>query len=90
MSDSVIIPLPGLGTLDLPREVFERHLVRTAVPSTPEAQMAKLVDVNELARVLSVPTSTLYELRKAGRIPGEKIGKHVRFDVTAVRRALGT
>ncbi|MGH8237933.1 MAG: helix-turn-helix domain-containing protein [Steroidobacteraceae bacterium] len=38
--------------------------------------------MKELAKVLSVPTGTLYELRKAGRIPGEKIGKHSHHGVS--------
>ncbi len=43
-----------------------------------------LVDVSEMARILSVPKSWLYQRTYLGTIPCRKIGKYVRFDPNEV------
>ncbi len=91
MSDRVIIPLPGIGTLELTREAYEAALrpidaPRIAAASAPERP---LVPAAEVAKAFSLPISCVYEYAKAGRIPSVRAGKHVRFDVAAVRAALG-
>ena len=51
-----------------------------------------LVDVREMARVLSVPVSWLYERTRRGAIPCVRLGKYLRFDrdeVMAFFRAKG-
>ena len=91
MTDSVLIPLPGIGTLELPRDVYERAL-RPIAPAAhhqvaagaPEA----LVTAKALAMTLSLPVSCLYEYAKAGRIPSVRVGKHVRFSPDQVLAAL--
>ena len=90
----VIIPLPGIGTLDLSREAYEaalRPLAATpaAAPAAAPAQMGNLVDAKALALALSLPKSCIYEYAKAGRIPCVRAGKHVRFDIAQVRAVLG-
>jgi hypothetical protein len=46
MTEHILIPLPGLGTLSLPPEVFEEHLIK---PSTATAKSpSELVDADEL------------------------------------------
>ncbi|PIQ81543.1 MAG: hypothetical protein COV76_08200 [Candidatus Omnitrophica bacterium CG11_big_fil_rev_8_21_14_0_20_64_10] len=50
----------------------------------PEATVEKLVNVQEMARVLSVPVSWLYERTRLGTIPCIRIGKYVRFDPAEV------
>jgi hypothetical protein len=50
-----------------------------------------LMDVAEIARVLHVPVSWVYErTRRRGnvRIPHIKLGKYLRFEVAAVRKWL--
>ena len=44
--------------------------------------MERLVDVNEMARILGVPTTWLYQRTRLGpsAIPFVKMGKYVRFD----------
>jgi len=37
VADKVIIPLPGIGTLQLPREVYEVHLRPVAAPQSTAA-----------------------------------------------------
>jgi excisionase family DNA binding protein len=95
MTDSrVLIPLPGVGTLDLAREVYEAALrpIATPAPSAPATENAELVTAKCLAATLSLPVSCLYEYAKAGRIPSVRVGKHVRFNpgqVLATLRATG-
>ena len=50
----------------------------------PEAAVEKLVDVREMARILNVPVSWLYERTRLGTIPCLRIGKYVRFDPAEV------
>jgi excisionase family DNA binding protein len=48
----------------------------------------ELMDVSEIARVLHVPVSWVYErTRRRGkeRMPHIKLGKYLRFELTAVR-----
>lgn len=88
MADLLLIPLPGLGTLELPREVYERHLRPIAAPVQVAAEEA-LIDAVTLARSLNLPKSCVYEKARAGAIPSVRVGKHVRFRRSAVLAALG-
>jgi excisionase family DNA binding protein len=91
MADSVIIPLPGIGTLELPRDVYERALRPIAPPAAaqvPAEVSEALVTAKALAMTLSLPVSCLYEYAKAGRIPSVRAGKHVRFNPDQVLAAL--
>ena len=83
MSERILIPLPGLGTLELPREVFEQHLVRPAA-AEPASSASQLVDAEELERRTQIPASWwLAQARERG-VPYRKIGRYVRFDVDEV------
>jgi excisionase family DNA binding protein len=90
MADTVIIPLPGIGTLELPRDVYETSLRPLAVPQPQTSKPAPeaLVTAKALAMTLSLPVSCLYEYAKAGRIPSVRVGKHVRFNADQVLAAL--
>ena len=91
MSDRVLVPLPGIGTLELDRAVYEAALrpIETTKPTaTMAAPMADLVTAKTIAATLSLPVSCIYEYARAGRIPSVRAGKHVRFDPAAVLRAL--
>jgi excisionase family DNA binding protein len=89
MSDRVLIPLAGIGTLELTREAFEAALrpIEAAKAVTPPVP-TELVSAKALAHQLSLPVSCLYEYAKAGRIPCVRAGKHVRFSAPAVLAAL--
>lgn len=94
MSDRVLIPLPGVGTLELPREVYERCLRPSAPQATqtsvaPPSATSGLLDARGVASALSLPVSWIREKARQGAIPCEKAGRYVRFDLVAVRRALG-
>lgn len=40
---------------------------------------SEILTVEDVARFLRVPKSTVYKLARQGRLPGAKIGKHWRF-----------
>jgi hypothetical protein len=90
MSDVVIIPLGALGVLELPRDVFERHLRGCEVPQAaiaplpPSGSAPELIDARALAKQLSVPTSWIMERARSNSIPNVRIGRYVRFNLAAV------
>jgi excisionase family DNA binding protein len=92
MSDRVLIPLPGIGTLSLTREAYEAALIPNAAPEPRHDQPAaeSLVSAKSLSAALSLPVSCIYEYAKAGRIPSVRVGRHVRFNHSQVLAALNT
>lgn len=89
MSDRVLIPLPGVGTLSLTREAYEAALLPIAAPEPAQAvQSSELVNAKVLSASLSLPISCIYEYARAGRIPSVRVGRHVRFNHSQVLAAL--
>ena len=90
MTDRVIIPLPGIGTLDLSRQEYEAALRPIAAPAPIAAapSQEELVNAKVLSAALSLPVSCIYEYAKAGRIPSVRVGRHVRFNHAHVLAAL--
>ena len=91
MADRVLIPLPGVGTLELTREAYEAALRPIAAPEPNVSRVeavVPLVTAKVLAAALSLPVSCLYEYAKAKRIPCVRAGKHVRFNPAKVLEAL--
>jgi hypothetical protein len=82
VADRVLIPLPGFGTLELPRELFDAHLVRPATAIAPQA--AELVDAAQLERRTGVPSSWWMAQARERRVPFRKVGRYVRFDLAEV------
>lgn len=83
MSDRIVIPLPGLGTLELPREVFEQHLIRPA-DAVPAAPAVELLDADQLEQRTGIPSSWWMTQARERRIPFRKLGRYVRFDLAEV------
>jgi hypothetical protein len=83
MSEDVLIPLPGLGTLALPREVFEQHLLSPST-ATPRAPSPELVDADELQARTGIPASWWMAQARERRVPFRKLGRYVRFDVAEI------
>ncbi len=46
----------------------------------PDDVPGRLIDVRELAQILNVPISWLYERTRKGTIPSIRVGKYVRFN----------
>lgn len=90
----VLIPLPGVGTLELTRAAYEAALRPIAAApatagATPSDQPAgQLVNAKALAAQLSLPVSCVYEYARSEKIPCVRAGKHVRFSPAAVLAAL--
>jgi excisionase family DNA binding protein len=51
-------------------------------------EVEKLLTADELAKRLGVPESWVRTEERAGRIPGVRLGKYVRFKLSAVEEAL--
>lgn len=49
---------------------------------------SKILTIDELARYLKVGKTTLYRLAQDGEIPGQKVGKHWRFNRDSIDRWL--
>ena len=83
MSDRVIIPLPGIGTLELPQSVFEQYLRKPeatiTASSTKGEAAAELLTADQAAERFSLPSSWLLEKARQGAIPHRRIGRYVRF-----------
>jgi hypothetical protein len=90
MSDLVLIPFPGLGTLTMTREQFDSALSAGSAlsPSSTGSQTSpstgELVDANVLETRTGVPASWWMAQARCGRIPFTKIGRRVRFDAHEV------
>lgn len=82
MTDRIVIPLPGFGSLELPRELFELHLVRDAAPSPIVA--AEVIDADELESRTGIPASWWMSQARERRVPFHKFGRYVRFNLAEV------
>jgi len=51
-----------------------------------EVNMEMFMDRDELAKTLGIPGSTVDHLRKTGKIPFYKIGKHCRYVLAEVMK----
>src|SRR4029077_17323919 len=88
MSDLVLIPFPGLGTLALSKDQFDSALAagRGLTPPSrkPGEPLAlppdELVDADCLAQRTGVPKSWWMAQARNRSIPFRKIGRRVRFD----------
>ena len=51
-------------------------------------ERARLRDADYIARLLGIPRKTVLQYARDGRLPCVRLGKHVRFVVADVERAL--
>jgi Helix-turn-helix domain len=91
VTERILIPLAGIGTLELTREAYDAALRPLAAPGAAEplTPAELLVSAKVLAGRLSLPVSCLYEYARAGRIPCVRVGKHLRFSPRDVLAVLG-
>jgi excisionase family DNA binding protein len=95
MSNLVLIPLPGIGTLALNREVYEDALAAgrdlSAAPGPSAAPGDEpLVDADQLASSLGVPVTWIESAARQGRIPSLEFGRWRRFRRSEVEAAVRT
>lgn len=82
----VLVPLPGVGTLELPREVFEQYLRVDVPPRVERVGSADIVDADKLEERTGIPASWWMTQARERRIPFHKFGRYVRFDFAEVTR----
>jgi excisionase family DNA binding protein len=93
MSDRMLIPLPGIGTLALSREAFDAALAEgskvIAAPVTATAaDAAPLLDAEQLAQMLALPVTWIEQAAREEKIPSIRAGRWRRFSRSAVETAL--
>jgi excisionase family DNA binding protein len=81
--------IPGVLVFLAGRLLAESHADHNNESSGSAAESEKLLTAGELAERLSLPESWIRSEERAGRIPGIRAGKYVRFKLTDVERALG-
>jgi len=90
MSDRVLIPLAGVGTLALDRETFAAALAAGAEltvgasPSPIASAAERLLDADQAAIELNVTARWLEDSARAGIIPHHKLGRFIRFKVSEI------
>lgn len=93
MSDRVLIPLPGVGTLALTDEAYRAALAEGsklgAAPVSPGAATDEpLMEAEQLAEVLKVPVTWLEQKAREGVIPSLEFGRWRRFRRSEVEAAV--
>jgi excisionase family DNA binding protein len=90
MSDRVLIPLPGIGTLALDREAYDAALAAgaslPAVVTSPSGNDA-LLTAEQVAERLSLPQSWIEEATRQGRLPCHEFGRYRRYSMPEVIEA---
>lgn len=91
MTDRVLVPLPDGRWIALAPDTFAAGLAAGAAAMAAQSSSGQakqpdegLVDADELAKLLKLPKSCLYQKARAGDIPTVRVGKHVRFQPSKV------
>ena len=91
MTDRVLIPLPGIGTLVLDSEVYRKALAAGAElgsapppPPSGEPPAQKLLSDKDMEAATGIPASWFATQARERRIPFRKLGRYVRFDFAEV------
>lgn len=87
MSEVILVPIPGVGTLRLERSAFDAALVTDAGRDAGQSS-EPLLDSEQLAAVLSVPASWLEQAAREKRIPSYEFGRWRRFKRSEVEAAV--
>ena len=92
MAEAFLIATPS-GWLVLDRDQFERALTLgekflprgpTPPPNKPLAEPHEFITVEEAARRLGLPRSTVYRAVRQGRLPAIRVGRFYRVDAAAM------
>jgi excisionase family DNA binding protein len=92
VSQRVLIPLPGIGTLALEEDAYRRALEEGAKfhpnpESTPDPN-ERLLDSQQLADILQVPVTWIEQQAREGNIPSLPFGRRRRYRRSAVEAAI--
>lgn len=93
MSDRILIPLPGIGTLALDGDAYRAALAEGsklgAAPKAPGAVTDEpLMDADQLAALLNIPASWIEQKAREGVIPSLEFGRWRRFRRSEVEAAV--
>ncbi len=83
-SECVVIPLPGLGTLQLPKDVFEKHLLRPQAAKARSTSQETLLDAHQLEERTGISADWWAAQARERRVPFRKFGRFIRFDVEEI------
>lgn len=81
--DMVLIVLPGIGTLQMPIAVYNKHLIKPVAESKPKAP-TEILDADQLETRTGVPASWWMTQARDRRVPFLKFGRYVRFNFDEV------
>ena len=92
VGERVLIPLPGIGTLALDSETYKAGLAAGATLgpaplSSDSSRDEPLLSSDELAALLSIPTSWIEQAARETRIPSHQFGRWRRFKRSEVEAA---
>lgn len=77
----IMVPLPGIGTLELPADLYDRHLRPIASPATAATPAAddRLLTAEEMQDRTSIPASWWETAARESRVRCYRFGKYTRF-----------
>lgn len=81
-SSRVLIPLPGIGMLELPRKLFDQYLVPEAKQEWSRPK--QLLTSEEVEKHTSVSAAFWMAQARERRVPHHKLGRFVRFDLDEI------
>jgi excisionase family DNA binding protein len=92
MTQYVLIPLPGVGTLALDEETYRRAL-EEGTKFNPTRELTtdpneRLLDSQQLAEILQVPVTWIEQKAREGNIPSLTCGRRRRYRRSAVEAAI--
>jgi excisionase family DNA binding protein len=64
--------------------MFGKRLLQIAAESPEPAPPRKLIKIEELSSLWSIPKATLYNWVYQGRLPYVKLGRSLRFDLVQI------
>jgi excisionase family DNA binding protein len=93
VTDRVILPIPGVGTLVLDGEAYREALEKGALISAVTTSQAgggtePLFTAEQLSEQLGIPASWLEQAARESRIPSLQFGRWRRFSRRAVEAAV--
>lgn len=93
MTEHVLIPLPGIGTLALDGETYRNALAAgaklSAVPG-PSSKVSDepLLDADQLGTLLGIPSTWIEQKAREGVIPSLEFGRWRRYRRSEVEAAV--
>jgi excisionase family DNA binding protein len=94
MTDRIVIPLPGVGSLVLDVDTYRAGLVEGA-KTAPECSHTRdgivnepLLDADQLAIALGIPATWIEQKAREGVIPSLEFGRWRRFRRSEVEEAV--